>query len=59
MGGPSALGPRLGRPKLTVDAEVHARSVRDPTTEQNIEVLKRGDLLDGFTAEERGETISP
>jgi hypothetical protein len=47
-----------GRPKVTVDAEVQARSVRDRTTEQNVEILERRGLLDEFTAEEQGETIT-
>jgi hypothetical protein len=45
-----------GRPKVTVDAEVQARSVRDLATEPNIEILERRFLLDEFTAEEQGKT---
>ena len=58
MAAQALLDRAWGRPKVTVDAEVQARSVRDRTTEQNVEILERRGLLDEFTAEEQGETIT-
>ena len=59
MAAQALLDRAWGRPKVTVDAEVQARSVRALTTEQNVEILECRGLLDERTPEEQGETISP
>jgi hypothetical protein len=57
MAAQALLDRAWGRPKITVDAEVQARSVRALTTEQNVEILECRGLLDELTAEEQGETM--
>ena len=56
MAAQALLDRAWGRPKVTVDAEAQARSVRELTTGQNAEIIERRGLLDEFTAEEHGET---
>ena len=47
MAAQALLDRAWGRPKVSVDAEVQARSARELTTEQNVEILEpRGGLLD-------------